>query len=107
MNTTPIQTCAIDTNAIYTTEIAYTGGGNFNVEAVSIKDENGEILTLGSTEVALLYTDAIEYRRIKRFAGVFSEVKNVYREMLTLMQLMDPLDEDELKQLEQEIKDGK
>ena len=95
---------ALTNNSLTTTTVTdntvYSNG--FNVDMVTITDEHGGKITLGPTEVSRLYADALEYRRILRFAKIFKDVKGLYREMLTLIKLVDPLDEDELQALEKE-----
>lgn len=74
---------------------------------VSITDENGDLKVLGIAEVTRLYVSSLEYNRILRFSRLFPEVKNLYKEMLTLMQLLDPLDEEALIEMEKEAKEEK
>jgi len=75
--------------------------------SITIHDENGSLKKLSIAEVSRYYAEALEYRKIKRFAKLFPMVKELLNELLVAMKLSDPLDDDELNRLEEELKESK
>lgn len=78
-----------------------------DITSITIHDENGNLKVLSIAEVSRYYAEALEYRKIKRFAKLFPMVKELLNELLVAMKLSDPYDEDELDRLEEELKESK
>lgn len=78
-----------------------------NSTHIIIHDENGEPKKLSIAEVSRYYAEAVEYRKIKRFARLFPMIKELLNELLVAMKLSDPNDDEELNRLEEELRDRK
>lgn len=74
---------------------------------ITIYDENGNLKRLGIAEVSRYYGEALEYRRIKRFARLFPMVRELLNELLVSIKLSDPYDDEELDRMEEELREQK
>jgi hypothetical protein len=77
---------------------------NSDPQHITITDENGCLKKLSIAEVSRYYAEALEYRRVRRFARIFPAVRDILNELFVAIKLHDPLDEKELDNLEKELK---
>lgn len=78
---------------------------SFDPSFITIHDENGMAKTLSIVEVSRYYSEALEYRKIKRFARLFPMVRELLNELLIAIKVSDPYDEEELCKMEEELKE--